>query len=402
MRSRVPKRFPENGWGNEIMKEVMSGNEAASLAVKLARVQVISAYPITPQTTISEKLSEICGSGALNAKFVKVESEHSAMATLIGAASTGARTFTATSAQGLALMHELLFWASGARLPIVLVDVNRAMAAPWTIWCDQTDSVAQRDTGWMQFYCWSNQEIFDSVICAYKIAEELLIPCMVCYDGFFISHTQEIVDIPQQSKIDSFLPSRKAEYSLDIDNPQTFSGGTLPSDFMEFRVKLQQAFERAQDVIDNTYNEFNTTFNRSYKSVEPYFIDDAQTILIASGSAASTAYDVVRKLRQSGKKAGLLRLRQLRPFPDKLLLSYIKPGIKIAVLDRNLSPGTGGVFTQEIRASLNGNGYQNQVYEFIAGLGGRDITSDNIIEIFSTAENNRAEISKINWLGLKK
>lgn len=382
------------------MRKVVSGNEATSLAVKLARVQVISAYPITPQTTIAEKLSEICGSGELDARFVKVESEHSAMATLIGASSTGVRTFTATSAQGLALMHELLFWASGARLPIVMVDVNRAMAAPWTIWCDQTDSVAQRDTGWMQFYCWSNQEIIDSVICSFKIAERLSIPCMICFDGFFISHTNEPVDVPDQEVVDKFLPPRKAKYFLDVDNPQTFSGGTLPNYFMEIRYKLHDAFERAQNVIDEVYDEYSNLMGRSYKPIEPYHFDEAEKVLITSGSVASTVYHTISELRQSGEKSGMLRIRQLRPFPEKELLSFVKPGIKYGVLDRNLSPGTGGVFSQEIRSVLNRNGNANRIYEFVAGLGGRDITSKNIEDIFEKIGNG--EPDGINWIGLLK
>ncbi len=383
------------------MKRVISGNEAASLAVKLSRVQVISAYPITPQTTIAEKLSELCGSGELDAKFVKVESEHSAMATLIGASSTGVRTFTATSAQGLALMHELLFWASGARLPIVLVDVNRAMAAPWTIWCDQTDSLAQRDTGFLQFYCWSNQEILDSVICAFKIAEKLLLPCMVCYDGFYISHTHEAVEIPEQSDVDKFLPPRDAEYRLDTKDPRTFSGGTLPANFMEIRYKLQKAFEKAPDVINTTYGEFDKLFGRSYSAVEPYYTDDAEAVLLASGSAASTAFHAIRKMRQSGIKAGLLRLRQFRPFPEKELLSYLKPNIKYGVLDRDLSPGTGGVIAQEIRAILNRNNVRIDINEFIAGLGGRDITVDNVTEILLKVRDDKGDKLQINWVGLK-
>ncbi len=383
------------------MKAVISGNEAVSRAVKLSRVQVISAYPITPQTTIAEKLSEICGSGELDAKFVKVESEHSALATLIGASSTGVRTFTATSAQGLALMHELLFWASGARLPIVLVDVNRAMAAPWTIWCDQTDSLAQRDTGFLQFYCWSNQEILDTTICAFKIAEELSVPCMVCFDGFFISHTHEVVDIPDQSEIDDFLPPRKAEMKLDPPDPITFSGGTLPDSFMEFRYKLQKTFEDAGDVIDNTFNQFDKRFGRSYKSIEPYFTDNAEAILLASGSAASTVYHTAKKMRESGEKVGLIRLKQFRPLPEKELQSLLKRGISFGVLDRDLSPGTGGVFSQEIRAMLNKHGIPVRIAEFIAGLGGRDIMERDIVNIFSRLKNGAAENSAIEWIGLK-
>lgn len=383
------------------MRRVISGNEAASLAVKLARVQVVSAYPITPQTTISEKLSEICGSGELQARFVKVESEHSAMSTLIGASSAGARTFTATSAQGLALMNELLFWASGARLPIVMVDVNRAMAAPWTIWCDQTDSVSQRDTGWLQFYCSSNQEILDNLICAYRISEELLIPCMICYDGFFTSHTHEVVDIPDQTEVDAFLPPRKAEFYLDTKNPRTFSGGTLPSDFMEFRYKLQLAFERAQTVIDATLEDYGSKFGRNYDSVETYQTEDAEQLLIATGSAASTALHTVRKLRESGRKVGLLRPRQLRPFPATALLSHLKPGMTVGLLDRNLSPGTGGIFTQELRAALGKHGQNQTIHEFIAGLGGRDIRMADIDSIFDRLAQGELSPGEINWIGLK-
>ena len=384
------------------MKQIMSGNEAVSAAIKLSRVQVISAYPITPQTTIAEKLSEICGSGELDARFVNVESEHSAMATLIGAASTGVRSFTATSSQGLALMHELLFWASGARLPIVMVNVNRAMAAPWTIWCDQTDSVAQRDTGWMQFYCWSNQEILDTVICSFKIAEQLLVPAMICFDGFFTSHTHEAVDLPSQESVDKFLPPRRAEYMLDTNEPRTFSGGTMPNMFMEFRYKLQAAFERAQSVIDDTYKQFHKSFERSYKAVEPYFTDGAESILIVTSSAASTAYHTVRKLREQGRKVGILRLRQLRPFPVDALGEQLKKDTVIAVLDRNLSPGTGGVFTQEVRAALCRIGDGRQVHEFVGGLGGRDITSSDIEKIFDNLDNKKADPSSINWVGLNR
>ncbi len=384
------------------MKKVISGNEAASIAVKLSRVQVISAYPITPQTTISEKLSEICGSGELDARFVKVESEHSAMATLIGASSTGSRTFTATSAQGLALMHEILFWASGARLPIVMVDVNRAMAAPWTIWCDQTDSLAQRDTGWLQFYCWSNQEIIDTIIAAYKISEQLLLPSMICYDGFFNSHTHEVADIPDQELVDSFLPARQAEYKLDTKDPHTFSGGTLPSMFMEFRYKVQKAFERAPELIESVYSEFDQKFGRRYNPVESYFVDDAERVLITSGSSASTAYHTVRMMRDEGEKVGLIRMRQLRPFPEAELFRAIPKGALVGVLDRNLSPGTGGVWTQEIRAALGRNNINLSLHEFVAGLGGRDISENNIREMFAGMKAADGKRQSINWIGLNR
>jgi pyruvate ferredoxin oxidoreductase alpha subunit len=252
----------------------------------------------------------------------------------------------------------------------------------------------------MQFYCWSNQEIIDSVICSFKIAEKLSIPCMVCFDGFFISHTNEPVNVPDQAEIDRFLPPRKAEYFLDIENPQTFSGGTLPNYFMEIRYKLHDAFEKAQAVIDDVYSEYNNLIGRSYNPIEPYYIEDAEKVLLTSGSAASTVFHTISKMRKSGQKVGMLRIRQLRPFPEKELLSFIKPRVMYGVLDRNLSPGTGGVFSQEIRSVLNRNGIDNRIYEFIAGLGGRDITSKNIEEIFEKFGNVKPD--HINWIGLLK
>jgi pyruvate/2-oxoacid:ferredoxin oxidoreductase alpha subunit len=275
------------------------------------------------------------------------------------------------------------------------------MAAPWTIWCDQTDSVAQRDTGLMQFYCWSNQEILDSLICSFKIAETLSLPCMVCFDGFFISHTYEVVDIPKQEEVDDFLPPRNATVYLDTKNPMTFSGGTLPNNFMEFRYKLQKAFEIAPEVIIEVYNDYRKTFKRDYKDIEAYNVNDADIVLIASGSAASTIFHTVKKLRAMGKKAGLLRIRQLRPLPEQSLISSLRKNVKYAVLDRNLSPGTGGVFTQEIRGALNKHGKNISVYEFIAGLGGRDISEQNVMHIYDMIERDKAKISEINWLDIK-
>jgi len=246
----------------------------------------------------------------------------------------------------------------------------------------------------------ANQEIIDSVICSFKIAEKLSIPCMVCFDGFFISHTNEPVDVPDQAEIDKFLPPRKAEYFLDVDNPQTFSGGTLPNYFMEIRYKLHEAFEKAPGIINDVYEEYNDITGRSYKPIELYYFDDAEKVLIASGSAASTVFYTISKMRESGEKVGMLRIRQLRPFPEKELLSFIKPGVKYGVLDRNLSPGTGGVFSQEIRSVLNRSGNGNRVYEFVAGLGGRDITSNNIEDIFK--KTGDVEPDSINWIGLLK
>ncbi|MCK4472423.1 MAG: pyruvate ferredoxin oxidoreductase, partial [Anaerolineae bacterium] len=252
------------------MEKVIMGNHAVSYGAKLARSQVIAAYPITPQTQIVEMLSDLCANGLLDAKFIKVESEHSAMAACIGASSAGARAFTATSSQGLALMHELLHWAAGARLPIVMANVNRAMGPGWSIWTEQTDSLAQRDTGWLQFYCESNQEVLDTVIQAFKIAERVLLPTMLVLDAFVLSHTQEPVDIPDQELVDEYLPPYRARYKLDTRDPHAFNGLVTPAHYMELRYKMQKAMEEAVEVARQVDEEFREVFGHSYGLVEKY------------------------------------------------------------------------------------------------------------------------------------
>ena len=230
------------------MKKVITGSHAVSHAVRLSRAEVITAYPITPQTSIVELLSEFCASGELKANFVKVESEHSAMATLIGSEAAGARSFTATSSHGLALMHEMLHWALGARLPIVLANVNRAMGTPWSIWVDHNDSLSQRDTGWIQVYAESGQEVLDSIIMAFKIAEQIRLPFMVNLDGFLLSHTVEPVDIPEQEVVDQYLPPLHLDNILDVDDPHAIGNLTTPDYYFELRYKAQKAFERKYQI----------------------------------------------------------------------------------------------------------------------------------------------------------
>jgi len=266
------------------MKKLITGNHTVSFGVKLSRAEVIAAYPITPQTEIVEKLSEMVADGSLPAKFIKVESEHSAMAACIGASATGARAFTATSSQGLALMHEMLHWASGARLPIVMTNVNRAMAPPWNVWSDQTDSLAQRDTGWLQFYCEDNQEIVDTIIQAYKISEKVMLPAMVVLDAFILSHTSEPVDIPLQKKVDKFLPPYNPKYKLDIANPHAFGGLVKPDWYYEFRYKISRAMEDAKDLINKVGKDFGREFGRSYGLIEEYRCNKADIILVTSGT----------------------------------------------------------------------------------------------------------------------
>jgi len=273
------------------------GNHAISYGAKLARVQVIAAYPITPQSQVVEMLSEMCAEGELKAKFIHAESEHSAMTACIGASSTGARAFTATSAQGLALMHEMLHWASGARLPIVMANVNRALGPPWSLWADQIDSLSQRDTGWMQFYCEANQELLDSVILGYKVAERVHLPAMVLLDGFFLSHTSEPVDLPSQEEVDAFLPPYKPPYVLDPDDP-THVGGLAAEDYMEMRYMMHESMVEAREVYREECTLFHKDFGREYKPLEPYRCEDAEVVLVGLGSTMGTAKQAADVLRR--------------------------------------------------------------------------------------------------------
>ncbi len=383
------------------MRVVITGNHAVSYGAKLARAEVIAAYPITPQTEVVERLSEMVANNVLKAKFIKVESEHSAMAACLGASATGARAFTATSSQGLALMHEMLHWASGARLPVVMANINRAMAPPWSVWSDQNDSLSQRDTGWLQFYCEDNQEIFDTTIQAYKICEKVSLPGMVILDAFILSHTSEAVDIPEQDLVDKFLPRYNPKYKLDIENPHTFGGLVKPDLYYEFRYKIQQAMEKAKEVIKEVGDEFGKAFGRSYGLVERYRCDSADTILIASGSIASTAREAVDILRNEGKDIGLAKIRVFRPFPKEEIRELAKGRKAIAVIDRNISFGNEGIFFSEIKSSLYSEPKKPLIHGFIAGLGGRDVTIKDIKDM-AKALISKEPKKDINWVGLKR
>ena len=384
------------------MRHVLEGSHAVSEAVRLARAQVISAYPITPQTHIVEQLSEYCANGTLDARFLRVESEHSAMAALIGAASSGVRTFTATSSQGLALMHELLHWASGARLPIVMAQVNRALAPGWNIWADQTDSLAQRDTGWVQFYCENGQEVLDTTIQAFRLAEWVNLPVMVNLDAFFLSHTYEPVDVPEQKSVDRFLPPYKPRFQLDLANPCAFNQLAPPNIYMEMRHSIQMAMEEAFTFFEQMEEEFESILGRRHGAVEAIQCDDAEVILITSGTVTSTSRQVVAELREKGEKVGLLKIKLFRPFPVNMLRELTKSASKVAVIDRNFSFGASGIFAQEVKAALCNFPGHPPVYGYVAGLGGRDITTEVIEEIYWLAKNSTAPETESSWVGLRE
>ncbi len=381
-------------------KVVLTGNFAASYGATVSRTQVIPAYPITPQTTIVEILSEIVADGELDAEFIMVESEHTAMAAAIGASAAGARTFTATSAQGLLLMHEVLHWAGRARLPIVMANVNRAIAPGWSIWADATDSIAQRDTAWMQVYCENNQEVYDSVILAYKIAEnnKVLLPMMLNLDAFFLSHTSQVVELRDQDKVDKFLPPYKLKYKLDTKDPHAFGGLTGVDHYFEFSYMIQEAMENSKQVIRDAGKEFKEIFGKDYGLVEKYRMDDAEIVLVTYGTISGTAKDAVDIMRDKGISVGILKIRVFRPFPREDVQEALKNCKKVAVIDRALSFGHEGPFFTELKAALYGSTIP--MYGFVVGLGGRDVSITDIEDIVEHID--KKEPSNLIWIGVKK
>jgi len=369
------------------MKVVVdTGNHIAALAAKLAKPDVVAAYPITPQTTIVEKIAEYVAKGEFSGDYVCVESEHSAMSACIGASAAGARTFTATSAHGLLLMHEMLHWAALARLPIVMVNVNRAVGPGWNIWSDQNDSMAQRDTGWIQIYCSSNQEIFDSIIQAFKLAEhkDVQLPVMVCYDGFILSHTSMPVKVPEQKEIDDFLPKREPKWVLDPENPVTHGNIIMPKDYPSIRKAMQDAQENAKKLIPDIAREWRERFGTYHgELIERYMCDDAEYILLTYAALGAESKIAINELRKEGKKVGLARIRFFRPFPTEDILDLAKNS-DLIVLDRSISIGMEGPLFTEVKSSLYGKS-DAKVFGYIAGLGGKDVTYKDIEKMVNHA-----------------
>ncbi len=357
-------------------KMVVESSVAVAKAVKLCRVQVCPMYPITPSTHIPEKIAEYVANGELKAEMVDVESEHSAASAIVGAAATGARTFTATSSQGLALMYEILPIISGMRLPTVMAVANRALSAPINIWNDHSDSVSARDQGWIQLYVESSQESLDSIIQAYRISEsrDVLLPAMVCFDGYSLTHVFEPIDEPEQSKVDEFLPKFKPLYVLNPEKPLTMGPIGFPDSFMLFKQQQQRAMLASVDFIKKANKQFGKQFGRAYGDglLEPYEMDGAEFALIAMGTACGTARVAVDNLRKQGKKVGLIKLRCLRPFPKQELQQAMRNLKAAAVIDRHVSLGYEGPLFTDVRSAIYCNDIQ--ILNYIAGLGGRDIT----------------------------
>ncbi|MCP3925383.1 MAG: pyruvate ferredoxin oxidoreductase [Desulfobacterales bacterium] len=382
-------------------EKVMEGSHAISEAVRLCNVGVVSGFPITPQTHIIEAIAEHCSDGTMKAKYINVESEHSAMAAIVGASSAGTRAFTATSSHGLALMHELLHWAAGARLPIVMGEVNRALGPGWNIWTDQTDSLSQRDTGWIQLYCEDGQEALDTVIFGFRLAELVNLPVMVIIDAFLVSHTYEAVSVPTQDEVNEFLPAFNPRIKLDLENPQALNQMASPQYYMEMRKSMQLAMETVEDIYDEVEDEFHDTWGRRYGSVEGINLD-ADVVFVTSGTATTTCRLAIKDLTDKGESVGMLKIKMFRPFPAKGIQNALKNAGKVAVVDRNFSFGAGGIFAQEVKSSLCNLKDAPVVFNFIAGLGGRDITTDTFFEMYEKVNANDIPQTESEWIGINE
>jgi len=368
------------------MKKGIEVSIAASIAAQLARVEVIAAYPITPQTHIVEHLSELVANGELDAVYINVESEHSAMSACCGSSAAGARTFTSTSSQGMELMHEILFIASGMRFPIVMAAVNRALSAPLSIWGDHSDIMAARDTGWIMLFCENGQEVVDSTIMAFKIAEDrrVLLPIMVNLDGFSLSHVIEPIEFPSQEEVDAFLPPYNPLYTLHPDKPLTMGAYAMPELYTEAKYAQEMALINSKDVVTEVMNDFGKTFGRPYKPVETYNTDNADFVYIALGSIGENIKTAIHEMKEQGKEAGLVSLRLFRPFPGDDLLSVLKDKKRIAVVERAMPGGAAnGPLFHEIASLMYTSGINVKIENYILGLGGRDVLPETFIDIYN-------------------
>jgi len=366
------------------MRKITTGNKAVAEAVSLARPDVVAAYPITPQSDIVETIAEYVAARKIDTQYIPVESEHSSMAACIGASIAGARTFTATSSHGLAYMHEMTNWAAGARLPVVMANVNRSLAPGWNIWVEHSDAIQERDTGWLQVWVSTVQEAYDTALMAFRIAEhnDVLLPVMINLDGFTLSHIMQPLDTVE---IGDFIPEIHLPEPVDPAHPAGYGTITGPADQFRFRYKMEQAMQGAKAVIAETEQEFARRFGRKYGATEEYRADDAEVVVIALGTLGKEAEVAVDILRDEGIKAGSVRLRWFRPFPDLDLA-----GKEVVVIDRDYSFGLGGVLAQEIRSKN-----LTKVFSVIAGLGGQEVTYDDIAEFV-----RKRRIGEEFWFGV--
>lgn len=369
-------------------KKFLSGNEAAAWGVALAKPHVVAIYPITPQTTIVETLTSLVDHGTLTTELLHVESEHSALAALIGASACGARTFTATSSQGLLYLAECMPYAAGGRLPIVMVNANRSLALPWNIYGDHRDAMAVLDLGWLQVHAIDAQEALDAVIEAYAVAEhpDVRLPVMVCLDGFALTHTSEAVEVPSATVVQEFLPPAVRNGPLHSDLPGAFGFSSTPAVDAEFRLQQQRAGEAARCVIRDFSLRFASTFDRDHGGlVDAWGCSDAEVVVVAVGTTAATALEAAVALRAEGERVGVLRLRWLRPFPIEELLAAIAHAKVVAVIDRAHVPGGLAPIHREVAATVATAGRRTPIAGFVAGLGGREISVGTIRDVVTAA-----------------
>jgi 2-oxoisovalerate ferredoxin oxidoreductase alpha subunit len=389
------------GGEEEMTVMIDTGNRIAAKAAIMAKPEVVAAYPITPQTTLVEAIAEYLAKGEYKGEYICVESEHSAMSACIGASAAGSRTFTATSSHGLLLMHEMLHWAALARLPVVMCNINRVVGPGWNIWVDENDSISQRDTGWIQFYCSSNQEIFDTVIQAFKLAEheKVVLPVMVNLNAFILSHTSMPAEIPEQHIIDEYLGKYIPKWKLDIDNPTTFGNIIGPAHYFKVRRAMQDAQLTAKKLIPQIANEWKKLSGYFHGDLLEYYkCDGAEHILLSMGAIGAESKIAIEELQNAGHKIGLARVRVIRPFPTEEIIKLGKQA-DLVVIDRNISVGLEGALFNEVKAALYGQS-DAKATGFIAGLGGKDVTYKDIETMCMKSMKRKAKEQE--WYGMEE
>lgn len=387
------------------MMKVVEGSYAVAHATMCCSPDVVSAYPITPQTHIVEHLSQMVADGDLKAEFLTVDSEFSALSVLVGASAMGARCYSSTTSQGLALMYEVLYNVSGLRMPVVMTVANRAMGAPLNIWNDQQDAIGARDAGWLQIYVENVQEAVDTTPQAYKIAEDLDIrtPIMICMDGFILTHVYEPVELLDKEKVEGFLPTYRPPYVLDPANPKTIGAFADPTTYTEFRYLQFEAQKKALAKIEAVAKEFKETFGRFYGGlIDTYKADDAEIVLVTMGSVIGTIKDAIDDMRSQGIKVGLVKVRSYRPFPVAALRDALKSADIIAVIEKDVSIGNEAGLVTDLKAAFYNTKIRTPIIGFAAGLGGRDITVKDIQKIVEKASAARKGIdSEFEFLALR-
>lgn len=384
-------------------RQFVSGDEAVAIGVKLSEPKVVAAYPITPQTIVVERLSDMVESGELDAEYMYVESEHSALSAVMGASVMGARTFTATSSQGLLYMAEVLYYAAGGRVPLVMMNANRSVALPWSIFGDQRDSLSQLDSGWIQVYVENAQESLDAIIQAYALAEDprILTPVMVNLDGFILTHTYEAVDIPDQEDVHKFLPEFDLKQKMDLNNPQNLFFTSAPQHNIWFKYQQHKALLDAKEVINDLDLKYKEIIGRGYGGlIDAYRCEDAEHVVVTLGSITGLVRDVVDELREKGEKVGVLKIRYMRPFPDEEIRNVLKGVKKISVLEKDISFGYAGTVYTNVISAISG---ENIIaVNHIAGLGGRNIDKSEIEDIFKElSEIDSNDYEKVRFIGVE-